>query len=128
MSETLQDFIETYAEQWRTGQSARNLARYHEDFVLHYAGSHRLSGIYRGKAVALAAMRSFGEATGRKLVEIVETMAGRTHAGIVAREQFHAAPGAPILRRVAVYRVVDGWLHECWVYDDDQAMVDRLIG
>lgn len=128
MGAPLQTFIDSYAENWRTGRSASNLARYHDDFVLHYAGTHRLSGIFRGKADALAAMRSFGEATGRKLVEIVETMAGSTHASIVAREQFHAAPGAPVLRRVAVYRVVDGWLHECWVYDDDQAMIDRLIG
>lgn len=128
MTETLRTFIDTYAEHWRTGRSALNLARYHDDFVLHYAGAHRLSGTFRGKAVALVAMRSFGEATGRKLVEIVETMAGETYASIIAREQFHAAPGAPILRRVAVYRVVDDWLHECWVYDDDQAIVDRLIG
>jgi ketosteroid isomerase-like protein len=117
-----------YAAAWARGDVATILGLYSSDFVLHYAGTHRLSGTYRGKDTALAAMREFGALTQRRLIEIVDVMTGGAHGSIVAREQFNALPGAPVLRRLAVYRVEDGNVCECWVYDADQAAIDRLIG
>ncbi len=30
--------------------------------------------------------------------------------------------------RLLVYRVTDGLLAECWVYDQDQRLIDSIIG
>ncbi len=45
-----------------------------------------------------------------------------------SRERFHALEDQPVLRRLAVYRIEDGTVRECWTYDGDQAAIDRLIG
>lgn len=120
--------IRIYAAAWARGDIATIFSLYHPEFTLHYPGANRLSGVHRGKEAALAAMREFGIATQRKLVEIVAAMAGEGYASIIANEQFHVMADPPVLQRIAAYRVVDGTMRECWMYDGDQSLIDRLIG
>jgi ketosteroid isomerase-like protein len=120
--------IRTYSSAWRTGDIATIFALYHDSFTLHYPGANRLSGTHRGKEAALAAMREFSTVTKRKLVDLIDVMAGDGYASIIAREQFHVMDDPPVIQRLAVYRIVDGRMHECWMYDGDQALIDRLIG
>ena len=91
--------------------------------LLHYFGSNPLSGVHRGKARALQVLAEFSRRTRRRLLAIVATMAGPERGAIVARESF----GTVEIERVLVYSVVDGKLHECWVYDEDPMLVDRLV-
>ena len=120
--------VEAYAEAWRRGDLGTLVSLYHDDFTLHYGGANRLSGTHVGKDAALKALAEVSRATGRKLVEIVDVMAGTARATIVARERFDARGVVAELERVLVYRIADGCLRECWVYDADQAVVDRFIG
>ena len=120
--------VKAYADAWQRGDLAALVALYHDDFTLHYGGANRLSGTHAGRDAALKALAEVSRATGRKLVEIVDVMAGATRATIVARERFDARGAVADLERVLVYRIADGCLRECWVYDADQALVDRFIG
>lgn len=119
---------EAYADAWRSGDLARTMALYPQDFTLHYGGANRLSGTHRGKPAALKALAAFGAATKRRLVEIVDVTTGAARAVIIARERFETPDGPIEMERVLVYRVEDGALHECWLYDSDQVLIDRLIG
>ncbi|BCW90302.1 hypothetical protein sos41_34700 [Alphaproteobacteria bacterium SO-S41] len=119
---------EAYAEAWQRGDLATLFALYHDDFTLHYGGANRLSGTHAGKDAALKALAEMSRATGRKLVEIVDIMAGAARATIVARERFEVGGEVAELERVLVYRIADGQLRECWVHDAEQAVVDRFIG
>ncbi len=120
--------VEAYADAWRRGDFAALIALYHDDFTLHYGGSNRLSGTHSGKDAALTALAEVSRATGRSLIEIVDVMAGAARAVIVARERFEVRGEVADVERVLVYRVAEGKLHACWVFDAEQAVVDRFIG
>jgi hypothetical protein len=120
--------IERYAAAWLRGDLAAIVDCYHDDFTLHYFGSNALSGRHEGKPAALATLADFSRRTNRTLRAVVATMAGPERGSVVAREALGLGDGAVEVERVLVYAVRDGRLGECWVYDQDQALIDRLVG
>ncbi len=60
----------------------------------------------------------------RQLDAIEDVLGGDRFAAIVARE----GVGDPVrmVRRLFVYTVREGKLAECWLYDEDQRLIDRL--
>jgi len=120
--------VTAYAERWQAGDFANLFALYGDDFTLHYGGAHRLSGTHAGKDAALTAMAAFTAATGRKLEAVIDVMAGAARAGLVVRESVAAGEGARVIERVFLYRIDGGLMRECWLYDAEQALIDRLVG
>lgn len=118
--------IERYAAAWKSGDMAAIVACYHEDFTLHYFGRNALSGDHIGKAESLSTLAEFSKRTKRRLVSIVSTLAGPERGAVIAREAI--GPNAIEIERVLVYTIKDGLLHECWVYDQDQRLIDELVG
>src|SRR5262245_47734040 len=116
--------IERYAAAWRDGDLATIIDSYHDDIALHWFGANALSGDHAGKGAALVALGEFTRRTGRGLPKIVATMAGPDRGAIVAREVL----GGTEVERLLVFTVRDGKLFECWVYDQDPALVDRAVG
>lgn len=116
--------VERYAEAWRSGDLPAIAACYADGFTLHYGGRHALSGDHVGKAQALRTLAAFSARTGRRLVAIVDVLAGAERGAVIVREAF----GGTEALRVLVYRVEDGLLAECWVLDMDQALIDGLVG
>jgi len=45
----------------------------------------------------------------------------------LAREQFSHDGKTTDMQRLLVYSILDDRLHECWVYDQDQALIDQLL-
>ena len=119
--------IERYARAWSVNDRAALVDSYHGEFTLHYFGKNPLAGTHRGKAVALAVLTEVARRTNRKLLEIVDATAGSRRGAIVVREAFEKDGRSIELERVLVYTVKDHQLHECWVYDQDQALVDDLL-
>lgn len=118
--------VERYAAAWSAGELAAIAACYHEGFSLHYFGANGLSGDHVGKAAALATLGEFSRRTRRRLVRIVAVAAGPERGVVIAREAL--GPDAVEVERVLVYAVEDGLLKDCWVYDQDQGLIDRLVG
>lgn len=119
--------VRRYAEAWQKGDLAAIVACYHEDFTLHYDGAHSLAGTHAGKPAALAALAEFRRRTGRKLVAIVDVMAGPERAVVIAREHFDNGALIADVERVLVYRIANGFFRECWLHDADQALIDRFL-
>lgn len=126
-SETL-SVLTRYANAWKAGDIGALVAVYADDFTLHYGGANAWSGTHAGKDAALKALAAVTVATKRRLIEIVDVMAGAALGTLIVREAFTAPEGDVIVSRVLVYRVAEGLMRECWLYDSDQALVDRLIG
>jgi hypothetical protein len=120
--------VEAYAAAWKSGDLAAIAAWYHDDFTLHYGGANALSGVHAGKVAALTVLADFSRRTGRRLLEVADVMAGPQRGAIVARERLGHGDAAVEVERLLVYTAADGLLRECWVYDADQALIDRLIG
>lgn len=120
------DAVQRYARAWAAGDMAAIVACYADDVVLHWGGANALSGDHVGKPAALTALAAFSQRTKRRLVRVVDVMAGAERGVVIALE----ALGEPSVEveRMLVYRVADGLLAECWVLDRDQALIDRLIG
>jgi ketosteroid isomerase-like protein len=123
---TIARVLDDYCDAWRAGDLARIVGAYHDDFTLHYFGESPLAGTHRGKASALAALGEATRRSSRHLVEIVDVLAGRELGAIVAVERVGPAGQTTDIRRVLVYRVRDELLVECWLYDENQRLVDAL--
>ena len=119
--------VTRYASAWLAGDRAALAACYHDDFTLHYFGSNPLAGDHRGKMVALAILAEVTRRTSRKLLGIIDIMAGPERGALLVRERFERDGKAKEFERLLVYAVRDGLLWECWVWDQDQAAVDAYL-
>jgi len=117
-----------YADVWVAGDFPALVAAYHDDFVLHWFGENPHARTYRGKPEAVGALMDFTRRTNRRLIGIVDVMAGPERAVILARESITAGGETREVERAVVYRVEDGLMAECWVYDQDQRFIDKALG
>ena len=116
-----------YAQAWQAGDLAALRDCYHDQFTLHYSGKHSLAGDHVGKAAALAVLAEVSRRSGRKLLEIVDILAGPYRAAIIVQEQFQRDGEAATLMRTLVYTIESDRLRECWVLDAQQDVVDRFL-
>jgi hypothetical protein len=126
-AETVRRAVSRYATAWLAGDRQTMLACYHDDFTLHYFGGNPLAGVHAGKSAALAILIEFTRRTNRKLISIVDVMTGPELGAILVRERFARDSKTAEVERLLVYSVRDGLLHHCWVYDQDQALVDSFL-
>ncbi len=121
--------LERYSSAWAAGDGATVFASYHDDLDLHYFGDNAFAGTHRGKPAAIAAMREVSVRMKRGRPTILAVMAGGDRGCVLARETMVTPAGEPVQTdRAMLYRVADGQIRECWVYDQDQRMVDAMIG
>ncbi|MGY4399038.1 hypothetical protein ACVWZA_004251 [Sphingomonas sp. UYAg733] len=120
--------LSRYADAWISGDTARIAACYHGGFTLHYFGRNTLSGDHVGKANALKILAAFTARTRRRLIGISAIMVGDGLGAIVARERLMQGIEPVEVERLLTYRVVDGLLIECWVHDQDQRLIDAIVG
>lgn len=121
------DAVRRYCAAWRAGDLSGLRDCYHDEFTLHYGGHNPLTGDHVGKSAALATLAEVSRRTRRRLLSIIDFMAGPNHAVVIAREAFERQGQRVELDRLFVYTVKDGKLHECWAYDFDQSTVDRFL-
>jgi uncharacterized protein len=117
--------VKRYADAWLANDLRRIVDCYHDEVVFHYFGRSPLAGTHQGKLACLAVLKTVREKTNRQLVSIQDVLAGEHFGLIVAVERFDCRGGAIELERLFRYRVRDGKLAECWVYDEDQQLVDE---
>ena len=127
VAESIRRALSGYAAAWLAGDRQAMLASYHDDFTLHYFGRNPLAGIHRGKAAALAILAEVTRRTNRKLSGIVDVMAGPERGALLVREIFQRDGKTAEVERLLVYAVRDELLWQCWVYDQDQALVDTFL-
>ena len=126
-SAPVREAVARYAAAWQAGDRAGVVASYHDDFTLHYFGDNPLAGIHRGKQASLAILAEVTRRTNRKLLGIVDVMAGPERGALLVRERFSRDGRTAEVERLLVYSIRDGLLWQCWVYDQDQALVDSFL-
>ena len=127
VAESIRRAVSGYAAAWLAGDRETMLASYHDDFTLHYFGRNPLAGIHRGKPAALAILAEVTRRSKRKLSGIVDVMAGPERGALLVREMFQRDGKTAEVERLLVYSVRDELLWQCWVYDQDQALVDAFL-
>ena len=87
-----------------------------------------MAGDHAGKAAALGVLAEVTRRANRRLLAIVDIMAGPERGALLVRERFERDGRTAEVERLLVYAPVrDGLLGECWVYDQDQALVDAFL-
>ena len=125
------DVVRRYCDAWMAGDLDHIISAYHDDIVLHWPGRHRLAGDHVGLDAALAALGAAQQRAERQLIEVHDILEGEHGVAVIVTERWTLRdPGeSPVdLKRVLEYRVADGKLRECWIYESDQAAIDHLIG
>lgn len=116
--------LRDYADAWLASDLEKVLASYHDDIELHYMGESPLAGSHRGRDAAFAALGQASLRTSRKLIDVEDVLVGETLGALVAVEDLGDPPQR--VRRILLYRVHEGKLRECWLFDEDQRFVDRM--
>jgi ketosteroid isomerase-like protein len=127
VAESIRRAVSGYAAAWLAGDRETMLASYHDEFTLHYFGANPLAGVHRGKPAALAILAEVTRRSHRKLSGIVDVMAGAERGALLVREIFQRDGKTAEVERLLVYSVRDELLWQCWVYDQDQALVDAFL-
>ena len=117
--------VKRYADAWVANDLRTIVDSYHDEVVFHYFGRSSLAGTHRGKAACLAVLKQVREKTNRKLVSVRDVLAGEHFGVIVAVERFERSDASIEIERMLRYSVRDGKLAECWIYDEDQRLVDE---
>jgi ketosteroid isomerase-like protein len=116
--------LRAYSTAWLAGDLEGVLAAYHDDIVIHYMGESPLAGTHRGRDAVIGVLGQASFRSSRKLIEIEDVLVGEELGAIVAVEDLGEPPRR--VRRVLLYRVLEGKLAECWLFDEDQRFIDRL--
>jgi uncharacterized protein len=119
--------VKRYADAWTAGDLRAIVDCYHEEVVFHYFGQSPLAGIHRGKSACLEVLKKVRERTNRKLVSIKDVLSGQHYGVVIAVEAFEQNGTAVEVERILRYTVRDGKLAECWIYDEDQQLIDRYL-
>ena len=82
------------------------------------------AGDHVGRDIAIGVLLEATMRSGGQLGAIEDVLGGERFAAIIARE----GVGEPVrvIRRLFVYTVRDAKLSECWLYDQEQRLIDRL--
>ena len=116
--------LRAYAAAWMASDLDKVLAAYHDDIELHYFGESPLAGTHVGRDAAFAVLGQASLRTSRKLIDVEDVLVGASLGALLAVEDLGDPPRR--VRRVLLYRVEDGKLRECWLFDEDQRFVDQL--
>jgi ketosteroid isomerase-like protein len=127
MARTALQVAQAYARAWVAGDAQTLVGLYADDIVLHYFGQSPLAGEYRGKLAALKALAQVSAQAKRGTPEIHDLLASETHAAILAKESWMDGETPVSVNRVLLYHVRDGQFSECWIYDEDQRLVDAIF-
>jgi hypothetical protein len=126
-TEAVRVVIERYAAAWARADVAAYDC-YHPQFTLHYFGRNALSGDHVGKAASIAKLTELARRTRARLVRVIATTAGPDRGTIIARMRMGAEGREIEVDRVMVYTVEDGLLRDCWQFNQDERLIDELVG
>ena len=118
--------LKRYADAWSANDLRAIVDSYHDEVVFHYFGRSPLAGTHRGKAACLAVLKTVREKTKRQLLSIRDVLAGQHFGVVIAVERFERDGKSAEIERLLRYTVRDGKLAECWIYDEDQRLVDEF--
>ena len=116
--------LRAYADAWLAADVEKVLGAYHEGIVLHYMGESPLAGTHAGTEAVFTILGQASYRASRKLIDVEDVLVGDNFGALIAIEDLGEPPRR--VRRVLLYRVEDGKLRECWLYDEDQRFIDKL--
>jgi uncharacterized protein len=117
-----------YADSWQRNAIDELIDLYATDVVAHYGGTSSYAGTHVGRDRFVEVLLETAIASGRTLVGIDLVLEEGDAGAIFARESVMVDGEPRVVARALRYRLADGLIAECWLYDQDQGVVDRSWG
>jgi ketosteroid isomerase-like protein len=114
-----------YADAWLQGDIERLVARYDPSVVLHYGGTSPFAGDHVGKERAIAVLAETAVRSARRLVAVELVLEDGDVGALFVREAIAVDDRIVEVARALRYRLRDDLIVECWLYDQEQHLVDR---
>lgn len=117
--------IHRYAAAWKDGDVAGIVGCYAEGVVTHYGGRSSFAGTHVGRdrlVEVLLATKVLGQ---RELVSIDQVHDDGETGALFVSEQFTVDGETRTVSRAFRYRTNGEQIIECWLYDQDQYVVDQ---
>jgi uncharacterized protein len=116
-------------ESFATGDVAAMGSAFDDDVTWHAPGTNRFSGQFRGRRAAMERLAQMREAGIKTRFDVHDVVANDDHAIALAHLHLEVADGRRYDQpQVAVAHVRDGRIAEFWTMNQDQAVLDLLIG
>ena len=116
-------------ESFAAGDVAAMEAAFDDDLTWHAPGTNRFSGQFRGPAAAMERFAQMREAGISTSFDVHDVVANDEHAIALAHLHLEVADRRRYDQpQVAVAHVRDGRIVEFWTMNQDQAVLDLLIG
>jgi uncharacterized protein len=117
--------LRRYADAWTRDDLGKLIALYHPQVVAHYGGTSEFAGTHVGRDRFVAVLIESAARSGRQLTAIDLVLQEADHGAIFARESVMVDGARAEVARALRYRLADGLIAECWLYDHDQHLVDH---
>jgi uncharacterized protein len=129
MNET-PDVITRYAAAWLAGDVVTLVGCYADHIVAHYGGQSPFAGTHVGRDRFVDVLLESSARSGRKLLSVDQIHDdGETGALFVTEslvvDWIHDGGETVTVFRALRFRVADGKIAECWLFDHDQHLIDR---
>jgi ketosteroid isomerase-like protein len=116
-------------ESFASGDVAAMESAFDDDLTWHAPGTNRFSGQFRGRTAAMERLADMREAGIKTRFDVHDVVANDEHAIALAHLHLEVADGRRYDQpQVAVAHVRDGRIVEFWTMNQDQAVLDLLIG
>jgi uncharacterized protein (TIGR02246 family) len=124
------EVMAAYAAAWEGGDPERAWSFYADDVVMRLPGRGSLAGEHRGRAAVIAAIQALLARTGDSSVEVevLDRLISGDRVAMVLREATVRGDERLQLRRVNLYRVVNGTIVDIDIYEANQYEVDEFFG
>lgn len=104
-------------------------AAFHDDVTWHAPGTNRFSGQFLGRAAAMQRLAQMREAGISTNFDVHDVVANDKHAVALVHLHLEVADGRRYDQpQVQVAHVREGRIAEFWTMNQDQAVLDLLIG
>ena len=116
-------------EAFATGDVAAEERALAEDVTWHAPGTNRFSGRFEGRAAVMERLDAMREAGIDAHFDVHDVVANEEHAVALVHLHLEVADGRRYdQQQVQVAHVRDGRIAEFWTMNQDQAVLDLLIG
>jgi len=121
----LRGLIDAFA----TGEVAAEERALADDVVWHAPGTNRFSGRFEGRDAVVRRLEAMQEAGIVPRFDVHDVVANDEHAIALVHQHLEVADGRRYdQQQVQVAHVRDGRIAEFWTMNQDQAVIDLLIG
>jgi uncharacterized protein len=117
--------ITRYANAWLAGDLMAIVECYDENIVAHYGGTSAFAGDHQGRTRFIEVLLDTSSRARRTLISVDQIHDDGDSGALFVTESIDIEGTITQIKRGLRFRVANNRFVECWLFDQDQHLVDR---